>query len=173
MELLQKGFISETIEQFYGWVNFGHDLFEQVISHERPAECVSDEFARIVFRTEISAHKFGFGDAPKPYKKYRLDDTRALFKRLRRLIQERMDVSPAEISDDQQFTVAQVAERLNLSNQTVYRLADAGKLRATRHGTGRGRLRISASNLREYMLNRRQEAKSNAGQVTLEQLRSA
>jgi excisionase family DNA binding protein len=48
-------------------------------------------------------------------------------------------------------TVQQVAERLEVSPQLVYALVAAGKLACTRHGLGRGVIRISEEQLAEYL----------------------
>jgi excisionase family DNA binding protein len=48
-------------------------------------------------------------------------------------------------------TVQQVAERLEVSTQLVYALVAAGKLTCTRHGLGRGVIRISEEQLAEYL----------------------
>ncbi len=48
------------------------------------------------------------------------------------------------------MTVRQAAERLEVSPQLVYALIAAGKLQATRHGLGRGVIRISDEQLADY-----------------------
>ena len=47
--------------------------------------------------------------------------------------------------------VPDVAKRLEVSKSTVYALIDAGKLRCTRHGLGRGAIRISEEQLAAYL----------------------
>ena len=48
------------------------------------------------------------------------------------------------------MTVKQAAEQLEISASLVYLLIAEGKLRATRHGIGRGTIRISEEQLAEY-----------------------
>jgi excisionase family DNA binding protein len=48
------------------------------------------------------------------------------------------------------MTVKQAAERLEISPSLVYSLVSAGKLPCTRHGLGRGCIRISEEQLAEY-----------------------
>jgi excisionase family DNA binding protein len=48
-------------------------------------------------------------------------------------------------------TVQQVAEKLEVSTKLVYALVAAGKLACTRHGIGRGVIRISEDQLAEYL----------------------
>jgi excisionase family DNA binding protein len=48
-------------------------------------------------------------------------------------------------------TVREVAERLEVSVSLTYRLIAAGKLRCSRHGLGRGAIRISEEQLGEYL----------------------
>ena len=55
------------------------------------------------------------------------------------------------------LTVAQVAERLNLSKQCVYALVEAGLLAVHRFGLGRGAIRISEEDFRAYRLSCRIE----------------
>jgi excisionase family DNA binding protein len=47
--------------------------------------------------------------------------------------------------------VRDVAERLEVSLSLVYVLIASGKLRCTRHGAGRGTVRISEEQLAEYL----------------------
>lgn len=47
--------------------------------------------------------------------------------------------------------VREVAERLEVAQSTIYLLIAAGKLRATRHGLGRGTIRISEEQLAQYL----------------------
>ena len=49
------------------------------------------------------------------------------------------------------MTVPDVAERLEVSISLVYRLVQSGKLRCTRHGVGRGVIRISEAQLADYL----------------------
>ena len=49
------------------------------------------------------------------------------------------------------LTVKQVAERLGVSNASVYRLIEAGQLSAHRIGVGRGTLRVSEAALESYL----------------------
>jgi excisionase family DNA binding protein len=48
------------------------------------------------------------------------------------------------------MTVRQAARRLEVAPSTVYALVAAGKLRASRHGVGRGTIRISEEQLTAY-----------------------
>jgi excisionase family DNA binding protein len=47
--------------------------------------------------------------------------------------------------------VREVAQRLEISQSCVYALIAAGKLPATRHGLGRGCIRVSEEQLAEYL----------------------
>jgi len=49
------------------------------------------------------------------------------------------------------LTVRQVAERLHVSQGTVYGLIAQGRLRAFRIGTGRGTLRVSEEALADFL----------------------
>ena len=49
------------------------------------------------------------------------------------------------------MTVKQVAERLEVSPSLIYLIIAEGKLRCTRHGMGRGTLRINEEQLAEYL----------------------
>ena len=49
------------------------------------------------------------------------------------------------------MTVREVAKRLEISPSLVYLLVQEGKLRCTRHGMGRGTLRIDEEQLAEYL----------------------
>ena len=49
------------------------------------------------------------------------------------------------------MTVREIAERLEISPSCVYALVAAGKLRASRHGLGRGCIRISEEQLAQYL----------------------
>lgn len=49
------------------------------------------------------------------------------------------------------MTVREAAERLEISVSLTYRLIAAGKLKCSRHGLGRGAIRISESQLGEYL----------------------
>jgi excisionase family DNA binding protein len=55
------------------------------------------------------------------------------------------------------LTVTQVAERLNLSKQSVYALVDSGDLASHRFGKRRGSIRISEADLEAYITASRQE----------------
>jgi excisionase family DNA binding protein len=57
--------------------------------------------------------------------------------------------------------VRDVAARLDISPSLVYRLIAAGKLRCTRHGLGRGCIRISEEQLADYL--RRSEPAEASG----------
>src|SRR5262249_38281 len=48
-------------------------------------------------------------------------------------------------------TVKQVAERLQISPNTIYSLCETGELPHRRIGLGRGRIRIAESDLQEYL----------------------
>lgn len=56
------------------------------------------------------------------------------------------------------FTIAEVAERLRVSASTVYNLVENGQLECHRIGIGRGTIRISEEQVREYL------ERSRAGQ---------
>jgi excisionase family DNA binding protein len=47
--------------------------------------------------------------------------------------------------------VREVAARLEISPSLVYQLIDAGKLRCSRHGLGRGVIRVSEEQLANYL----------------------
>ena len=49
------------------------------------------------------------------------------------------------------MTVKQASERLNVSVATVYALVSAGKLACHRVGVGRGRIRITESDIDAYL----------------------
>lgn len=49
------------------------------------------------------------------------------------------------------MTIKQVADRLEISASTVYALVASGKLLASRHGVGRGCIRISEDQVQDYM----------------------
>jgi excisionase family DNA binding protein len=49
------------------------------------------------------------------------------------------------------MTVRQTAIRLEISQSCVYALIAAGKLKAMRHGLGRGRIRVSETQLEAYL----------------------
>ena len=49
------------------------------------------------------------------------------------------------------LTIAQVAERLQVSRQLVYALVEAGELPAHRFGLGRGTVRVSEDDLQTYI----------------------
>ena len=49
------------------------------------------------------------------------------------------------------FTVKQVAERLNITPQSVYQLIQSGKLPVHRFGKGRGTIRISQEDLDQFV----------------------
>jgi excisionase family DNA binding protein len=61
--------------------------------------------------------------------------------------------------------VKEAASRLEISPSLVYLLISEGKLRATRHGIGRGTLRISEDQLAAYL-------ESACGKPLREQLRN-
>jgi excisionase family DNA binding protein len=48
-------------------------------------------------------------------------------------------------------TVREAARRLEISVSLVYRLIESGKLRCTRHGLGRGVIRVSDNQLADYL----------------------
>ena len=49
------------------------------------------------------------------------------------------------------MTVREVAGRVEISVSLVYRLVESGKLRCTRHGLGRGVIRVSEAQLTDYL----------------------
>ncbi len=51
------------------------------------------------------------------------------------------------------MTVRQVAKNLEISPSLVYGLIAAGRLKCTRHGIGRGTIRVSEDQVRAYMEN--------------------
>jgi excisionase family DNA binding protein len=63
------------------------------------------------------------------------------------------------------MNVRQTAERLEVSPSLVYLLISEGKLRATRHGIGRGTIRVSEEQLAAYL-------DSACGKPVREQLRN-
>jgi excisionase family DNA binding protein len=48
-------------------------------------------------------------------------------------------------------TVREVARRLEISVSLTYRLIESGKLRCSRHGMGRGVIRVSEAQLADYL----------------------
>jgi excisionase family DNA binding protein len=54
--------------------------------------------------------------------------------------------------------VREVAARLEISQSNVYALIKEGKLRCTRHGLGRGCIRVSEEQLAEYLRDSTQAA---------------
>jgi len=48
-------------------------------------------------------------------------------------------------------TVREVAKSLEISVSLTYRLIESGKLRCTRHGLGRGVIRVSEAQLADYL----------------------
>jgi excisionase family DNA binding protein len=48
-------------------------------------------------------------------------------------------------------TVRDVAKRLEISVSLVYRLIETGKLRCSRHGLGRGVIRVSEGQIADYL----------------------
>jgi excisionase family DNA binding protein len=48
-------------------------------------------------------------------------------------------------------TVREVARKLEISVSLVYRLIESGKLGCTRHGLGRGVIRVSEAQLTDYL----------------------
>lgn len=53
--------------------------------------------------------------------------------------------------------VREVAERLEISVSMVYALIAAGRLPCTRHGLGRGTIRISEGQLEDYLRSTEEE----------------
>ena len=51
----------------------------------------------------------------------------------------------------QLLNVPEVAERLNVSRATVYNLCESGDLSHRRVGVGRGRIRFTEEDLKDYM----------------------
>lgn len=49
------------------------------------------------------------------------------------------------------MTVREVARRLEISVSLTYRLIESGKLRCSRHGMGRGVIRVSEAQLADYL----------------------
>jgi excisionase family DNA binding protein len=49
------------------------------------------------------------------------------------------------------LNVEQTAKRLNVSTATIYGLVNSGQLRCHRIGTGRGVIRVSEDNIREFL----------------------
>jgi excisionase family DNA binding protein len=48
-------------------------------------------------------------------------------------------------------TVRELAKRLEISVSLAYRLVESGKMRCSRHGIGRGVIRISEQQLADYL----------------------
>jgi excisionase family DNA binding protein len=59
-------------------------------------------------------------------------------------------------------TVKQIAEQLGVAVETVYRLCRTGKLKHYKVGHGRGAIRITDSDLNDYLLSCRIEREENA-----------
>ncbi len=55
------------------------------------------------------------------------------------------------------LTVRDTADRLNVSRNCVYQLVEAGKLPCHRIGIGRGAIRISEEDIRQFLESCRQE----------------
>lgn len=72
-------------------------------------------------------------------------------------------------ADDADLSVAQAAERLGVSGQTVRNLIRAGDLRAHRVGAGRGTIRIRPEELASVQ--EQVEPETLPGEVTLETIR--
>ena len=53
--------------------------------------------------------------------------------------------------------VREVAKRVDISVSLTYRLIESGKLRCSRHGLGRGVIRVSEDQLAEYLASTQQE----------------
>ena len=49
------------------------------------------------------------------------------------------------------LSVKQVAQRLSVSEASVYRLVETGRLHAHRIGVGRGTIRVSEEQLEQYL----------------------
>lgn len=76
--------------------------------------------------------------------------------------------------DGQMLRVCDVAERLNVSAQCVYQLVDRGKLIAHRIGIGRGAIRVSETDLQQFLRNSRMgktPANTTVRQRTLKHIR--
>lgn len=56
-----------------------------------------------------------------------------------------------KFDQDWMYQVKEVAERLNVSKQTIYRAIESGALDGLKIGTGRGTLRISGSALNTWL----------------------
>ncbi|MGO9597012.1 MAG: helix-turn-helix domain-containing protein [Isosphaeraceae bacterium] len=76
------------------------------------------------------------------------------------------------------MTVKQAAERLEVSQATVYALVAAGKLRCVRVGLGRGTIGIMEEHIAEYLLKaepvvRQAPASASGRQIKLKHLNRA
>jgi len=59
------------------------------------------------------------------------------------------------------LTVPETAERLKVSKSCVYQLVETGKIPCHRIGTGRGAIRISETDLEEYLTECRSEMQTS------------
>jgi excisionase family DNA binding protein len=62
----------------------------------------------------------------------------------------------------QTYTVAQVAEELQISTTLVYALVAAGEIEHERHGMGRGTIRITEAALQKYRERKTTKAKGES-----------
>ena len=69
------------------------------------------------------------------------------------------------------ISVADVAERLNVSNACVYRIVQSGKLPCHRIGNGRGTVRIAEEDLAEYLNTCRVEKSNRAPRLSRSRLK--
>jgi len=67
------------------------------------------------------------------------------------------------------LTVKQVAEQLGVSAACIYQLVGSGKLSAHRIGLGRGAIRISESDLTEFVESSRKEKRPGVPAAPLKQ----
>ncbi|TWT37443.1 Helix-turn-helix domain protein [Posidoniimonas corsicana] len=73
-----------------------------------------------------------------------------------------MEPSPTSL---QLLTVPEVGERLKISTSAVYRLVESGRLSCHRIGNGRGVIRVSECDLREYLESCRQSRSTREPQA--------
>jgi excisionase family DNA binding protein len=76
------------------------------------------------------------------------------------------------MSNEPLYKIDQVAERLNISISTLYRLVASGRIEHHRIGCGRGAIRFSESQVRAYMAKtERKLLPAGAPRVRLKHLR--
>jgi excisionase family DNA binding protein len=163
----------QTIDEFVRWLD-QHSA--AVASWLRTSDEMQDtepgDCAALVNEAQLLAYRLGVHDGLPKTQFVNLDHCEALavFDRLRADCDEK---PIREASLDFELTVQQAVKRINVSDQTIYRLVRDGELIGRRYGTGRGTIRIRLGDLLDYQRRQGAVAKSKTGQVTLQQLRSA